>query len=177
MQGAVQGLEALAEAFELTLDLLGRLLLVAAALVVLGEFAIVALRYGWSFSRPWLQEGVLAANAVLFLLGAAYTLRCDEHVRVDLWSNRRSAKGQAWSEIIGFVLFLLPFCCLIVWTGWQYFLRSWQIGEGSDQPGGLPALYLLKALIPLCGGLLIIAGLARVLRAGSTLLKSHSSPA
>ena len=158
-------LRELAEFVESGIDWIGRALLIAAALVVVGEFAAVALRYGWSYSRPWLQEAVLAANAALFLLGAAYTLRHDEHVRVDLWSKRRSERAQAWSEIAGFTLFLLPFCVLIIWVSWPYFWRSWEMGEGSNQPGGLPALYAIKALIPLGGGLLIVAGVGRCLRA------------
>jgi len=159
----------LAAGLESMLDAIGKLLLVAAALVVVGEFAAVALRYGWSFSRPWLQESVLAANAALFLLGAAYTLRHDEHVRVDLWSRRWSPRAQAWAELVGFGLFLLPFCTLIAWGGWFYFMRSWGMSEGSNQPGGLPALYLVKALIPAAGLLLIAAGIARALRAVAVL--------
>ncbi len=158
-----------AAGLESLLDGVGRVLLVAAAVVIVGEFAVVALRYGWSFSRPWLQESVLAANAALFLLGAAYTLRHDQHVRVDLWSRRWSARGQAWAEITGFAVFLLPFSTLIVWVGWPYFLRSWGMAEGSNQPGGLPALYLIKALIPAAGLLLIMAGSARALRAVAVL--------
>lgn len=170
--GTARALEQLAGYLNASLDWIGRLLIGAAAIVVVGEFAAVALRYGWAFSRPWLQESVLAANAALFLLGAAYTLRHDEHVRVDLWSKGRTPRAQAWSELIGFGLFLLPFCSLIVSVGWPYFWRSWAMGEGSNQPGGLPALYLVKALIPLAGVLLIVAGLARALRAAATLLNA-----
>jgi TRAP-type mannitol/chloroaromatic compound transport system permease small subunit len=159
------------------LDRVGLLLLAAALLVVVGEFAIVALRYGLSWTRPWLQEGVLAANAVLFLLGAAYTLRHDGHVRVDLYSRQRSPRTQALLELIGIIVFLLPFQLFLLWISVPYAWRSWLIGEGSAQHGGLPAVYLVKALIPLAAALLLLAGVGRGLRALDTWLRTEPSTA
>jgi TRAP-type mannitol/chloroaromatic compound transport system permease small subunit len=155
----------LCASIEALLDRLGGLLLAAALLVVLGEFAIVVLRYGLDWSRPWLQELVLASNAVLFLLGAAYTLRHDEHVRVDLLSRRCEPRTQGLLELIGVLLFLLPFQLFLLWVSVPYAWRSWLMGEGSSQQSGLPAVYLVKALIPLAALLLLLAGLARGLRA------------
>ncbi len=154
-------------------DRLGLLLLVAALIVVVGEFAIVALRYGLSWTRPWLQEGVLAANAVLFLLGAAYTLRHDGHVRVDLCSRRCTQRARALLELIGIIAFLLPFQLFLLWISVPYAWRSWLMGEGSGQHGGLPAVYLVKALIPLAATLLLLAGIGRGLRALDCWLRSE----
>ena len=109
-------MDALAGHIESWFDRLAWLLIAAALLLVLGEFAIVALRYGLDWSRPWLQELVLAANAIVFLLGAGYTLRHDGHVRVDIWSRQRSERTQALLELIGVGLFLLPFQLFLLWV-------------------------------------------------------------
>lgn len=159
-------MQSLSARIEGLLDQLGKLLLLAALVVVLGEFSIVVLRYGLDWSRPWLQELVLAANAMLFLLGAAYTLRQDEHVRVDLLARRCHPRTQALLvELIGVILFLLPFQLFLLWISVPYAWRSWLMAEGSAQQSGLPAVYLVKALIPLAALLLLLAGLARALRA------------
>ena len=160
-------MDALAGHIESWFDRLAWLLIAAALLLVLGEFATVALRYGLDWSRPWLQELVLAANAIVFLLGAGYTLRHDGHVRVDIWSRQRSERTQALLELIGVGLFLLPFQLFLLWVSVPYVLRSWRIGETSSQQGGLPALYLVKALIPLAALLLLLAGIGLALRAAS----------
>jgi TRAP-type mannitol/chloroaromatic compound transport system permease small subunit len=87
------------------------------------------------------------------MLGAAYTLRHDKHVRVDILYTRLPKRRKAWINAIGTLIFLIPFCLLIIWTSQNYVLAAWRIKEGSPNPGGLPAWYLLKTAIPL-GGLL-----------------------
>lgn len=170
-------MNALASRIEWLFDRLGGLLLLAAAVLIGGEFAIVALRYGLDWSRPWLQEVVLAANAVVFLLGAGYTLRHDGHVRIDIWSRQRSARTQALLELLGLALFLLPFALFLLWSGLPYAWRSWQIGEGSGQQGGLPAVWLVKSLIPLSAVLLLLAGSAAMLRAIERWRRAAVDPA
>lgn len=142
----------------------GALLGVLLLLVVVGEFAVVLLRYGWQWSQTWLREGVLALNSAVFLLGAAYALQHDEHVRVDVLSRHWSPRTRAWVEVLGMLLMVLPFAIFIVAVSDQYVLQSWRIGERSQESSGLPALWLQKALIPTMAVLLALQALARAAR-------------
>jgi len=101
---------------------------------------------------------------VVFMLGAAYTLRHDEHVRVDVLYRRMSDRSRAIVDLAGTVLFLLPLCGYLLYETVPYVESSWRVAERSREAGGLPALYLLKAVIPLMAVLLAIQGLATVLR-------------
>lgn len=143
------------------------------ALLVLGvvgaEFAVVLLRYGWQWSQPWLREAVLALNAMVFLLGAAYALQLDEHVRVDVLSRHWRARTRAWVEVIGMLAIVLPFVVFVILVSDQYVLASWRIGERSQESAGLPALWLQKALIPAMALLLGLQALARAARFGAFL--------
>lgn len=104
--------------------------------------------------------------SLVFMLGAAYTLQYDDHVRVDVLYAQLSRKGQAWINIAGTVLFLIPFCAVILWVSIPFVTNSWAILEGSPDPGGLPR-YPIKTVIPLAllmvmaqGGALIIREIA-----------------
>lgn len=138
---------------------------VLALACVLMTFAVVVLRYGFGRSSIPMQELVLHCNAAVFLLGGAWTLLRDQHVRVDILQQGWSARGKAWAELVGIVLFLLPFCIALLWLSLDYVAASWRQGEGSREVGGLPALYLVKTLIPLSAVLLTLAGAARGMRA------------
>lgn len=98
----------------------------------------------------------------IFLLGAAYTLRLDEHVRIDLLSNRWSERTQVKMDILGYVLFLLPFACLIVYLGVDFFLISFASGETSGN-SFLP-LWPFKLLIPIGFVLLIAQGVSELIK-------------
>ncbi len=95
--------------------------------------------------------------SLVFLLGAAYTLKHNAHVRVDVLYTRLSARGKAWINLLGTVLFLIPFCVLMLWASWPVIEDSWARLEGSPDPGGLPRYPLLTA-IPLTFILLIFQG-------------------
>jgi len=157
-------LNRLADVLEAPVRWTGALLVLLVLLVVAGEFAVVLLRYGWQWSQPWLREGVLALNAMVFLLGAAYALQQDEHVRVDVLSRRWSARTRAWVELVGMLAIVLPFVVFVILVSDQYLLASWRIGERSQESAGLPALWLQKALIPAMALLLGVQALARAAR-------------
>jgi len=106
--------------------------------------------------------------SLVFLLGAAYTLKHNAHVRVDVLYTRLSARGRAWINLLGTVLFLLPFCVLMLWASWPVVEDSWARLEGSPDPGGLPRYPLLTA-IPLTFVLLIAQGGALLIRQIATL--------
>jgi TRAP-type mannitol/chloroaromatic compound transport system permease small subunit len=136
----------------------------ALALVLLTSL-IVLLRYAFGIGSIALQEGQLYTHASLFMLGIGYTLRCDEHVRVDIFYRRFSHNGRAWIDLLGTLLFLLPLCILILLTCFDYVVVSWQRQEGSADAGGLPFVYVLKTLLLLMPALLTIQALAEALRA------------
>ncbi|MEO9274633.1 TRAP transporter small permease subunit [Marinomonas sp. 5E14-1] len=123
---------------------------------------VVLLRYGFDIGSIALQESVLYLHALVFMLGAAYTLKDDEHVRVDVFYRDFSATKKAWVNILGGIFFLLPFTIYTTYLSLDYVSASWRVLETSPEPGGLPFVYLLKTLIPIMMVCLIIQGLADI---------------
>ena len=130
-------------------------------------FFIALARYAFAANWIWLQELVVWMHALVFMLGAAYTLNRDEHVRVDIFYRRFSARGQAWVELLGCAVFLVPVSVMLIWMSFDYVLTSWSIGEGSTEVGGLPYPFmpLLKTVIPLTFMLVLLQGAAIMLDA------------
>jgi len=122
------------------------------------------LRYGLGIGSIALQESVLYMHAMVFMLGAAYTFKDDEHVRVDVLYRDFSPRKKAWVNILGGLFFLLPFCAYTAYMSIDYVAASWRVLETSQEPGGLPFVYLLKTLIPIMMALLIIQGIADILK-------------
>jgi TRAP-type mannitol/chloroaromatic compound transport system permease small subunit len=142
----------------------GRLTAWATLAMVVVTFTIVVLRYLFNLGWIAMQESVTYLHAMIFMLGAAYTLKHDGHVRVDIFYQKASARGRAWVDLLGTLLLLLPFCLFLLWVSWDYVAASWALREGSRDSGGLPWLYLLKTLIPAMALLMILQGVAMVLR-------------
>jgi TRAP-type mannitol/chloroaromatic compound transport system permease small subunit len=132
--------------------------------MVLLQFAIVVMRYLFGVSFVFMGEGVLYMHAALFMLGAGYTLLVDEHVRVDILYSRRDETGRARVNAAGALLLLIPSTVLILWVSWPYVRNSVAILEGAISVGGIPASFLLKSLIPAFCLLLLIQGVACLLR-------------
>ena len=145
--------------------------------MVLLMMTVVVLRYGFGYGNIALQEGVLYMHGALFMIGIAYTLARDEHVRVDIFYRRLGVRGQALVNLIGTLIFLLPLAILFLWLSWDYVLTSWARREGSGDAGGLPFLYILKSLLLVMPVLLINQGLVELLRAGLTLRDPANPPA
>ena len=97
--------------------------------------------------------------SALFLLGAAYTLKEDAHVRVDVLYGRLGERGKAWIDLAGTLLFLLPFCAAALWLSWPMVLESWHQLEGSPDAGGLPR-YPVKTLMLFAWALLLLQGIS-----------------
>jgi len=131
-----------------------------ALLMVAVVTADVIMRYLFNISFVFVQELEWHMFGILFLLGAGYTLLIDGHVRVDLFYQRFTRKTQAWINLIGVVFFLIPGCLMVIDTSWNFFHQSMMMGEGSPDPGGIPARYVLKAFIPLGFILLILQGIS-----------------
>ncbi len=134
-------------------------------LMVLTTFGVVVLRYGLGVGSIALQESVLYMHGCVFLLGAAYTLQLDGHVRVDILYRRMPPRWRAVVDLVGTLCFLLPVCGFIAWVAWDYVLQAWRIREGSQEAGGLAYVFLLKTLIPAGTLLLALQGVAEALRA------------
>lgn len=138
--------------------------------MVLVTFVIVVLRYVFDVGFIWLQETLTWFHAVVFMLGAAYTLQQEEHVRVDIFYRNMSERHRAWVNFLGVILFVFPMCAFFVWTSWGYVISSWIIGEVSRNAGGLPYPFL-----PLFKSLLLLMPVTVALQGVSLLLKSLDS--
>jgi TRAP-type mannitol/chloroaromatic compound transport system permease small subunit len=139
--------------------------------LVLVTFGVVVLRYLFQIGSIALQESILYLHASLFLLGAAYTLKTDGHVRVDIIYRHLSARRRALIDLAGTLLLLLPVCGFLLWVSWDYVATAWSLHEGSRETGGLPYVYLLKTLIPVSAGLLIVQGIGLALANLAVLLE------
>ncbi len=141
-----------------------------AVLLVLVQFAVVVLRYAFGSSFVWMQEAVVYVHAALFMLAIGYAYLLDAHVRVDFFYGRWSARARAWTDLIGVLVAVIPFCALLVWASWSYVARSFLLGEGPLQVGGLPLTPWLKALIPAMAVLLGLQSLSVLIRSASVLV-------
>lgn len=126
----------------------------------------VSMRYLFQSGSVALQELQWHLFALLFLLGSAYTLKNDAHVRVDVLYRSRwmSPRGRAVVDLLGTLLMLIPFCLLVITGSAPFVENAYRMGEGSPDPGGLPYRYLLKAAIPIGFGLMLLQGLAMMIR-------------
>ena len=137
--------------------------------MVLVTFVVVVLRYMFDAGLIWLQESVVWMHGFVFMVGAAYTLQQEEHVRVDIFYREMGPKRRAWVDLIGVTVFLLPLCALLGWKAFDYVAVSWQLQEASRESGGLPypLIPLLKSILvvmPITVGLQGIALLSRCVR-------------
>lgn len=133
-------------------------------LMVIITFLVVVLRYLFDIGWIAMQESVSYMHAMLFLVGASYTLKHNGHVRVDIFYRKMSPQRQAVVDLLGSVFLLLPVCAFIFWASWDYVLTSWSFKEGSPEAGGLPAVYLLKTLLLIMPALMVIQGTAHFLQ-------------
>lgn len=110
--------------------------------------------------------------ALIFLFASGYTLKTNKHVRVDLFYEKFSVKQRAWINLIGSLLFLIPWCVVIIYFSCSYAYSSWLINETSPDPGGLPARYIIKFCIPLGISLLLLQGISETLKSIRLLRKT-----
>jgi TRAP-type mannitol/chloroaromatic compound transport system permease small subunit len=157
-------LERVAGAIDQLSESTGRVLSWLTLGLALVGFLVVVLRYAFDSGYIWMQESLTWMHALVFMVGAAYTLKHDEHVRVDVIYRGLPVRKRAVIDLVGTLLFLLPFCGYVLYESLPYLHGSWRIGERSREAGGLPALYLLKAVIPVMAILLAVQGVAIVLR-------------
>jgi TRAP-type mannitol/chloroaromatic compound transport system permease small subunit len=150
-------------------DFIGRSISWLSTLLVIVVCFDVFTRYFMRSSSVAVQEMEWHIFAVLFLVGAAYTLKEDAHVRVDVFYSRMTPRGKALIDLIGCLIFLIPFSLLVIYTSQTFISMSYAIQETSPDPGGLPYRYLLKAMIPLGFFLVLLQGISIALRSFFTL--------
>jgi TRAP-type mannitol/chloroaromatic compound transport system permease small subunit len=120
----------------------------------------VIVRYIFKESSVAFQELEWHLFAVIFLAGSAYTLKMNEHVRVDIFYSRFSKEKKALIDFIGSILFLIPFTLMVIYSSKDFVINSFLIDETSPDAGGLPVRYIVKAFIPLSFFLLLLQGVA-----------------
>jgi len=133
-------------------------------LMVLVTFIVVVMRYVFNIGNIPLQESVIYMHSFVFLLGAAYTLKHDGHVRVDIFYRPMAEKGKAIINILGTLLLLMPVSIFILWISWDYVAFSWATLEGSQEAGGIEALFILKTALIVMPAMMILQGIAELLR-------------
>ena len=134
--------------------------------MVIVTFIIVVMRYVFDAGAVWLQESVVWMHAVVFMVGAAFALQQEEHVRVDIFYRDMSDRRRAWVDLLGTLFFLLPLCVFLGYQAWDFVVVSWQLRESSREPGGMPYPFvpLLKSVLLLMPLLLTVQGVAMLLR-------------
>lgn len=150
---------------------IGRNVAWLALVVVLLQFALVVARYLFGLGSIWLSEAVIYGHATLFMLASAWTLQAGGHVRVDVFYAEASMRTRAVIDLMGALLLLLPFACVLIWLSLPYAARSWGILERSQEASGLPLVFLLKTLIPVFAVLMVLQGIAQAIRAAGVLAR------
>jgi len=151
----------------------------ALVMVVIGAFNAIA-RYtdqytGLSLSSNAYLDLQWYFFSLIFLMGSAYGLNHDYHVRVDVMYARLGRRARAWIDLIGSVLFLVPFAVMMLWVSWGPVVRSWGILETSPDPGGLPR-YPIKTVILVSFFLLLLQGISQIVKNAAILTESGGEP-
>lgn len=159
----MKSLLALARLIDALTERIGRLViwLVLAATLISAGNALARYTLGES-SNAWLEIQWYLFGA-LFLLAAGYTLKHNGHVRIDIFYNRLGPRGQAWIDLAGGLLFLLPMAVLLAWLAWPIFHEAWVTHETSPDAGGL-LRWPVKLLLPVGFALLALQGVAEVIK-------------
>ena len=150
-------------------EVTGRFISWATVTMVILVVLVVITRYFLGLGSIALQESVTYLHCLVFMMGFAFTLKHDGHVRVDFFYRGFSPRLKAIVNLIGGLLFLIPFCLLIFFISWDYVLASWVIRETSAENNGLPFIYLLKTQMLLMPATLLLQGIAEILRSGLIL--------
>lgn len=172
----LKNMAAVATFIEKVSEYTGRAVSWLTLMLVLLVFTVVILRYLFNIGSIPLQELIIYLHGMIFLLGSAYTLQQNQHVRADVFYSVMSHQKRAWVDLIGSIVLLLPVCIFIFSMSLEYVLLSWRIGESSGEAGGLSRLYLLKTLLLVMPFLLMLQGIAWILRCSLFLFADAQSP-
>lgn len=166
----MEDLKSISRGLDRFADATGRTLAWLALAMVLLQFSLVVLRYVFGIGSIFMQEGLIYLHATLFMGAAAYTLRHNGHVRVDVFYRDAAPRTKAMVNLVGSLLLLLPFCYVIIRYGFQYVVHAWEIKEGSKETSGIQGIYLLKSMILVFAGLVSLQGISIALHSALVLL-------
>ena len=124
----------------------------------------ILLRYIFNINFIFMQELVMYLHAFIFLFGISICLKENSHVRIDVFSNKLDAEVKKYIEILGTVIFIIPFCLFVLYESSPIIMRSWEMLESSGEPGGLPFIYILKSAIYVFASLLLIQALGKLVK-------------
>ncbi len=133
----------------------------------------VVVRYVLKKTSAFFYEMEWHLFSMVFLLAAGWTLLHDRHVRVDIFYTRFSKRSKALADVMGTIVFLLPFCIVILATAIPYTLNAFVSGEASPDAGGLPYRWVIKSMIVVGAGLLLLQGVAQLIENLTTLAKKE----
>ena len=156
-------------------DALGKLTAILFILLLLNVFYDVIMRYLFNDVSIGMQELEWHLYASIFLLSIPYALYKEGHVRVDIIYAGLDARKQAWIDLFGSIFFLIPFALLVAWYGIDFTYESYDLGERSGDPGGLPYRWIIKSVIPLAFFAISISGIGLILKSINTLRKKPSA--
>jgi TRAP-type mannitol/chloroaromatic compound transport system permease small subunit len=159
----VTSAERLAAGIDNFIDLVGRITAWSSFALAAVMASNVLLRYAFNTGSVWSQELEWHLMSPICLFGMSYALRHGEHVRVDVLYASFSEHNKQFVQIVT-ALISMAVCAIVIRLSWSYVAYSWNIGEGSANPGGIPARYILKALIPIGFTLLFIQSVAELIR-------------
>lgn len=156
-------------------DTLGRISSVLFLLLTLNVVYDVVMRYAFNDVSIAFQELEWHLFSAVFLLGVPYAIRTSGHVRVDIFYERFTPRTQAIIDIVGVLVWLLPFSLLVAWYGIDFAYQSYDMGETSGDPGGLPYRWVIKAVIPISFFFIATSGLGLLCHSLIKLLDSSKN--
>lgn len=162
-------MHSLIDNIERFIDWSGRAVSWLTLFMVIVTFIVLVLRYVFDIGWIALQESVTYMHALVFLVGASWSMQQEAHVRVDIFYSRFSRKTRAWIDLLGSLLLLLPVMIFLAWISWEYVIDSWNVLEGSREAGGLPGVFLLKSLILVLAVMLVLQALVQAVRCAQTI--------
>lgn len=164
MQRFYSILSAISSLIEAIIEWAGKIVAWLTLFMLLAVVLVLILRHGFDLSAIPLKESVTYMHALVFMVGAAYTLKHNEHVRVDVFYQKFSPRKKAWVEILGFLFLLTPVCWFIYHYSYQTVAFNWALETGSNDPGGIPYLYALMGLLLVLPVSLFLQGLASTIK-------------
>ncbi len=152
----------------------GKLVAWLTLLMVIVTCIIVVMRYVFDAGLIWMQESVIWMHGTVFMVGAAYTLLHEDHVRIDVFYRAMSERRRAWVDLIGVLVFLLPLCVLLAVMSYDFAAFSWSIHEASRESGGLPypLFSILKSVLVVMPIAVGLQGISLLLRSVSTIRRA-----
>lgn len=154
----------MSKAIDSLIDRLGRSISWLTTILMVIICLDVIMRYLFNQSENWIVELEWHLFAMIFLVGASYTLLHDKHVRVDLFYEKFSPRKKDLVNFFGILLFLIPWTIVVIYYGWDYTANSFSFREESSQSNGLPARYIIKSFIVIGFGLLFLQGVSGLIK-------------